>query len=108
MDQQEPSVKIFIKQPRKQDIHVVLPMVEEMHQNWEIARWMAWQQVLLSPDIKPAQKPHTPKAFMTFPWEKPDAGEIERMKEDSVVTESEAIELTKIFADYHLKNKENN
>lgn len=82
--------------------------VEEMHQNWEIARWMAWQQVLLSPDIKPAQKPHTPKAFMTFPWEKPDAGEIERMKEDSVVTESEAIELTKIFADYHLKNKENN
>ena len=31
MDQQELYVRIFTKQPRKQGIHVVLLMVEEMH-----------------------------------------------------------------------------
>lgn len=74
---------------------------EAARERWEIARWQAWQRMLLSPDIKPHNKPNNPKAFMRFPWEEPEAEEVLRMAKGSRVSEDEAKELNRIFTQLH-------
>ena len=55
---------------------------------------MRWHAVQLSPDIKPANKPATPKAMMRFPWEEPDKGVT---REDCHITELELEGLRQVF-----------
>ena len=68
---------------------------------WERLRWLEWHQTLLSPYIKPANKPSSPQAFMRFGWEK--AKEIK--PEDCVVTPEQIEKLNAIAA--QLKRKKN-
>ena len=70
---------------------------EGQHREWERTRWMAWQQMLLSPNIKQADKPRTAQAFMRFPWEQPEEIDMERIR----VSEEEAAKLNAIFDEIH-------
>ena len=74
--------------------------VQEM---WEIARWMRWHAVQLSPDIKPFNKPHSPRLMMRFPWEEPEQ---EITPQDCHVTEEEARVLEAIMEDLKRRKAE--
>lgn len=58
---------------------------------------MAWQEVLLSPNIKPYNKPKTPQAFCRFPWEESQDDELKRKAEQYRITPEEEAELNRIF-----------
>ena len=77
----------------------------EEHERWELARWQAFNNLLLSPHIKAIKKPKSPKAWFRFPWERPDDDEVEKIKRNSKVTAAEVAELERIFADYHSRVK---
>lgn len=66
-------------------------------EKWERIRWAAWQNVLLSPNIKGPSKPRTPRAFWRFPWEEPADEELRRKAADYRVSPEEAEELDRIF-----------
>ena len=72
-----------------------------------MARWMAWQNMMLSPNIKPVNKPKTPIAFCRFPWEEPVEDELKRKAEEYRVTEEEIAELNRIFAEVEAAQKQN-
>ncbi len=61
---------------------------------------MMWQEMLLSPNIKPVHKPKTPTAFYRFPWE-PSADEelAEKAKQYTITPEEEA-ELNRIMKEW--------
>lgn len=75
----------------------------ELQEQWEIARWMRWHAVQLSPDIHSYNKPRTPLAMMRFPWEKP---EVEMKPQACRVTEDEAVGLEQIVADFYKRRQE--
>jgi len=72
---------------------------KETQRKWELARWMAWQTMLLSPNIKPGNKPKTPHAFCPFPWEELDNEALKKKADQCKVTEDEKNELNRIFAE---------
>lgn len=76
---------------------------EAQHREWERTRWMAWQNMMLSPNIKPQHKPKTPQAFMRFPWE-PAPKEVR--VEDIRVSEDEARVLNAIFREINEKRQQ--
>ena len=43
---------------------------DAQHEQWELARWLAWHSYNLSPFLKQGQRPKTAKDVQTFPWEK--------------------------------------
>lgn len=72
----------------------------ESQERWALARWMMWQEMLLSPHIKPANKPKTPQFFCRFPWEQPEAEELaEKAKQFRITPEQEA-ELNRIMKEF--------
>ena len=68
---------------------------------------MAWQNMMLSPNIKPVNKPKSPMAFCRFPWEEPEDDEIRRKAEKYRVTDEEIAELNRIFAEVEAAKKQN-
>ena len=68
-----------------------------LRQQWTIARWMAWRDVLLSPNIKAIDKPKSPQDFLRFPWEESKHTEMARKAEEYRVTDAEVAELNKIM-----------
>ena len=76
--------------------HLVEGKNREQQELWEVARWMRWHDVMYNPYVKAGNRPATPKAMVRFPWERPDR---EVRREDCHVTEEEARELTRIFAE---------
>jgi len=64
---------------------------------WEQTRWKVWQ--LMTPHYKKGQAPKTPQAFMRFPWEKMTEEEVRKHVEDCHVTQEQADELNRIFAE---------
>ena len=52
--------------------HLVEAANRATQERWEIARWMRWHALQLSPDVKPYNKPKSPKAMMPFPWDEPE------------------------------------
>lgn len=68
---------------------------------WERLRWQEWHQTMLSPYIKPVNKPRTPKAMMPFAWETPD--NMEAPKGCEVTPE-----ITELMADIFEKLKARN
>ena len=73
-----------------------------------MARWIAWQNMMLSPHIKPVNKPKTPTAFCRFPWDEPEGDELKRKAEQYRVTPEEIAELNRIFAEVEAAQKKDN
>lgn len=82
--------------------HLIAGHDRELQERWEIARWMRWHALQLSPDIRPFNKPHTPKAMMRFPWEEPDA---EIRPEDCHVDADKALALEQIVEDFYKRRR---
>ena len=76
-----------------------------MQERWTVARWMAWQNVLLSPNIKPHNKPKTAQSFCRFPWEVPEADELAEKAKQFRVTAEEEAKLNKIMSDWEASQK---
>ena len=73
---------------------------EEQQEKWNVARWIAWQGMLMSPYIKPHNKPNSPQAFCRFPWERPEKEEIVEKAKQYRVTEEEEAALNKILMEW--------
>lgn len=78
----------------------------KFQEKWEIARWLAWHELLLSPNIKPANKPHTAQAFHCFPWEQPTDDELKEKARNYSVSQEEIEELNRIFAEIEKQQNE--
>lgn len=65
-----------------------------------IARWMMWQEQLMSPYIKEGHKAKTAQAFCRFPWEETEEEEMKRKAEQYKVTPQEEAELNRIIAQW--------
>ena len=66
---------------------------------------MAWQNVLLSPNIKQHNKPKSPQAFLPFPWEKPSDEELAEKAQKYRLTDAEVVELNKILETWENSQK---
>lgn len=75
----------------------------ESQERWSIARWMVWQEMLLSPNIKPHHKPKSPQAFCRFPWERPEAEELAEKAKQYQVTPEEETALNKILTEWEAR-----
>ena len=73
---------------------------EELQERWALARWMMWQEMLLSPNIKQGHKPRTPQAFCRFPWEQSEAEELAEKAKQYRSTPEEVTELNRIMAEW--------
>lgn len=73
---------------------------QKIQERWIFARWAAWQNVLLSPNIKPAHKPKTPQAFCRFPWEQPNEAEMAEKAKQYRITPEEEAALNRILEQY--------
>ena len=81
----------------------------QMQERWTVARWICWQQHLLSPNIKPGNKAKTAQAFCRFPWEQSEAEELAEKAKFYRITPEEEAELNRIMAEYEAaKNKKEN
>ncbi len=69
---------------------------------------MMWQEMLLSPNIKPGHKPKTPQAFCRFPWEQSEAEELAEKAKKYKVTPEEVAELNRIMQEYEASKAKNN
>ena len=78
----------------------------ELQEQYEIARWVCFNMMTLSPNIKPFNKPKTVQAYARFPWERPTVEEAEEMKRKCGVSEEEAEALNKMFDEIHKRNAE--
>lgn len=67
---------------------------------WGIARWIAWQGMLMSPYIKQHNKPTSAQGFCRFPWETPEAEEIAEKAKQYRVTPEEETALNKILMEW--------
>lgn len=61
---------------------------------------MMWQEMLLSPNIKPGNKPRTPQSFCRFPWEQPDAEALAEKAKAFRITPEEEAELNRIMTEW--------
>jgi len=59
--------------------------------------------MLLSPNIKPGNKPKTPQSFCRFPWETPEAEELRKKAEQYRVTPEEEEALNKILTEWEAR-----
>ena len=73
---------------------------------WERTRWLAWQMMLLSPNIQPGKKPRTVQDFMRLPWETAPAMTV--TAEKARVTEREKAVLNAIFDELHARGAQTN
>lgn len=64
--------------------------------HWSIARWLAYQEMLLSPYIKSHLKPRSPVQFYRFPWEQQDQHESAKM---TAAQEQELFRIIREFND---------
>lgn len=71
--------------------------IEKDREKWELARWICWQQMLLSPNIKPGHKPNTAKGYCTFPWERETAEELKQKAAECRITPEQEAELNEII-----------
>lgn len=78
----------------------------ELQERYEVARWVCYNMMQLSPNIKPYNKPKSVEAYARFPWERPTVDEAEAMKGKCGVSEAEAEILNKIFDEIHKRNAE--
>ena len=78
--------------------HLVEAKNREIQERWELARWMCWHAMMLSPDIKPYNKKKTPHAFFPFPWEEPEK---ETTPEVCHISEETEAALNDIVKDYY-------
>lgn len=65
---------------------------ENIQEQYNVARWMSFNQMITSPFIK--QKPRTPEQFAPFPWDKP------RKVQPSKVTPEEEAALNMLKEDF--------
>ncbi len=65
---------------------------EDMQERYNVARWISYNQMLLSPFIK--QKPSTLEQYAPFPWDKP------RTVRPSKVSAEEEKELNRLLKDF--------
>ena len=72
----------------------------ENQEQLEIARWLAWRELKLSPNIKPASKPASARAWFAFPWEEPLP---EVRPEDCHVSAGVQKRLEEIVADFYAR-----
>lgn len=70
---------------------------QELQERYEIARWICFNILTMTPYIKPHKKPKTLTSYVRFPWERPTEEEYERMKGLCGVTEEQAAILNKMF-----------
>ena len=70
---------------------------EKRQQQYEIARWMSYNSMMLSPFIK--HKPHSPQQYAPFPWDTP------MQIAPSRVTPDEEIELNRLREDFLKRNR---
>lgn len=74
---------------------------------WERTRWLAWQMMLLSPNIDGSKKPRTVQDFMRLPWEK--AQEMKDVDMSKVrVSDAEKAMLNAIFNEIHARQGQTN
>lgn len=66
-------------------------------EKWELARWILWQQMLMSPNIKPANKPKTAKGYCKFPWENESQEQIMQKAQQCKITPEQEAELNEII-----------
>ncbi len=70
----------------------------EIQERWEIARWMAYMDMQMSPHFKPHTKAKRVQDFYPFAWEKENK-QI-RSNEEVTLTEVERETITRIFKEY--------
>lgn len=71
----------------------------------EVARWIVFHVYSQNPYIKPPRA-KTPQAYLRFPWETPTQAEVEQAAQDYTVSEAEAAELDRIFAELRKQREE--
>lgn len=76
----------------------------ELQEQYEVARWICFNMMMLSPNIKDFNKPKTLRSYAPFPWEQMTAEEAEEAKAKCGVSEEEAAELNRIFDEIHKRN----
>ena len=64
---------------------------------------MMWQEILLSPNIKPGHKPRTPQNFCRFPWEQSEEDELKQKAQAYRITPEEEAELNRIIAEWEAR-----
>ena len=78
----------------------------ELQEQYEVARWICFNMMKLSPNIKDINKPQTLRSYARFPWERPTVDEAEEMKAKCGVSQEEAEALNKIFDEIHKRNEQ--
>lgn len=78
----------------------------ELQEQYEIARWVCFNIMALSPNIKPYNKPKTLQAYARFPWERMTVEEAEEAKAKCGVTDEEAAKLNQIFDEIHKRKRQ--
>ena len=79
----------------------------ELQEQYEVARWICYNMMCLSPNIKPYNKPKTLTAYARFPWERPTVEEMKEMEAKCGVSPEEAAILNRIFGyDEHRETEE--
>ena len=66
----------------------------KIRRDYEGMRWAVWQMMM--PHFKKGQAPHTPQAFVRFPWEEAPAEGV--TQEDCKLTEGQINELNRMAA----------
>lgn len=69
---------------------------------WELTRWKAWMDMMLSPNIKAEKKATSPQSFVHFAW---DAPEKEMTPEDCHISEDTKAWLDKVRENYYKKTQ---
>ena len=76
-----------------------IALQERTRERWEIARWLSFNQMNMSPFIK--NKPTSARAFCRFPWD----GDI--VVESTVLTEEQQMELFRLIEEHNNKGLTN-
>ena len=77
----------------------------ELRERMELARWTVFHIYSQNPYIKPPRA-KTPQAYLSFPWETPTEAEVEQAAQSCHVSEAEAAELDRIFAELRRQREE--
>lgn len=75
---------------------------DAQHEQWELARWLAWHSYNLSPCLKQGQRPKTAKDVQTFPWEEGGKKPSKRAaRKKARITDAERAALDAIMQDFY-------
>lgn len=78
---------------------------QEAQERWNVARWICWQNMLLSPYVKKHNKPSSPQGYCRFPWEQSSDEELAQKAREFRITDEETAELNRIIKEWEAGKK---